>query len=113
MIKGQLRADGIVVYSFQCSFHTAAGLELKADMKLVDTVSGRTVASTTVQTWPPEVVQKVKELSEAMERAVGGVLFTPDTVPSGDSGAKTGLQIPATSSPGGIGELLWKDVPEL
>jgi hypothetical protein len=109
MIRGQLKADGIVVAGFHATFLTQAGFELKAEAKLVDTTSGRTCATTTVVSWPPDVIAKVKELTEAMERAIGTVLFT--TAPStwAVEPNRPGLTVP--KDPTGLGEFLGDDAP--
>jgi len=110
MVRGQLKADGIVIAGFQATFLTHAGFELKAEAKLVDTKSGRTHATTTVVSWPPSVMAKVKELTEAMEAAVGDVLFT---TASGDTATepKTGLSVPKDQM--GLGEFLGEDAPPI
>lgn len=109
MIRGQLRADGIAVASFQVTYLTQAGFEMKAEVKLVDSTSGRTCASATVANWPPEVIAKVKELTEVMERAVGGVLFTTHPTAPTAPNVQPGLTVP--NQPGGLGEFLGGDAP--
>jgi len=105
MIRGQLRADGIVVAAFNATFLTQAGFEMKAEIKLVDTKSGRTLATASVVNWPPEVVEKVKELTEAMERAVGSALFVSGPVDASMEGSKPGIK-PSSQGSGGLGEFL-------
>jgi len=100
MIKGQLRADGIAIAGFQAAF-TQVGWDLKAEAKLIETETGHTRATVMVASWPPEVIAKVKELTEAMEQAMGKVFFTTTT--AGQMASKPGLNVPTAP---GIGEFL-------
>jgi len=60
MLKGQLKADGIAIAAFQVSFLNQAGVEIKAEAKLIDTKSGRTHATAYVVAWTPEVMAKLR-----------------------------------------------------
>ena len=111
MIKGQIKADGIVVANLQANFLSQVGFEMKAEIKIVDSVDGRTCASAHVVNWPPEVAVKVKELVAAMEQAIGTVLFVNGTTPTSHLSTNKGLSLPRDL--GGIGEFLGDDDPAL
>ena len=102
MVQGQLRADGIAIAAFQVSFSPHVGTDLRAEAKLIDTKTGRTYATATVVSWPPEVIAKVEELTEVMERAVGAELFSgaPTSAPVEQ---QKGLNVPPTP---GLAEFL-------
>jgi hypothetical protein len=107
MVKGSLRADGIVLTAIHISFLTESAWDIKGEAKIVDGVSGQTHATTTATQWPPEVVQKIKELVDVMERAIGQRLFTESVQQNAEG--KPGM---ALSPPPGLGEHLG-DAPTL
>lgn len=103
MLKGQLRADGLVIAAFQVSFLNQAGVEIKAEAKLVDNKTGRTHATAHVVAWTPEVMTKLRELVDAMERAAGQVLFS-EMEEGGALPEKPGLKVRAEA--GGLDTFL-------
>ena len=76
MVTGTIKSSGIVLTDISVEFKGANAWDIQAKAKLVNTASGQTYASTSAVNWPPEVVQKVRELATVMEAALAKYMFT-------------------------------------
>ena len=103
MIKGQVRADGIVVAALHVELDKQPNVYL-AEAKLVNSETGQTAATMRVNGWPPEVMLKLRELIETIERAIGQGMFTQ----MDDNSSKPGFNISREPS-SGLGEFLGDD----
>jgi hypothetical protein len=74
MVRGQVRADGIVVAGLQVDLTKLPNV-FTAEAKLVNSTSGQTVATIMIGGWTPEVLTKLRELIDVMEQSIGREVF--------------------------------------
>lgn len=79
MLKGRLRADGIAVSSITIDLLHQPSMEVRAELKFVDSSNGTTHGTTACSTWGRDTHQKVKELIEVLEADAAKTLFEGGT----------------------------------
>lgn len=108
-VKGVLKFNSIAVSELNADFMKAT-IVLKAVAAFVDSETGETHGWSRGDgtVWSKDTLKKLQELRSAMERDLGRIHFTEDSVASNGEDKKPGLNFPK-----GIGEHLGSEAPSV